>query len=186
MSEGGSDNTAVKIIAIIGGVVIVIVVSCGVLGYYLVKTGVSAFKETVGKTMETLEAMSQDMQQSQAAGDKFLTEIQTDNLEEAYQSTTEAFKKRMSRKEFDELVKKHPALKEPPTNMGMDPTTPMAPPTSPQALPSTYRYQYHAQSKDGKDSLDLTVAVTKEGGQMKVDQLTVKKPVTDNEEKDEP
>jgi len=42
----------------------------------------------------------------------------------------EAFKKRMSRKEFDELVKKHPALKEPPTNMGMDPNSPMAPPTS--------------------------------------------------------
>ena len=34
MSEGGSDNTAVKIIAIIGGVVVVIVVSCGVLGYF--------------------------------------------------------------------------------------------------------------------------------------------------------
>jgi hypothetical protein len=183
MSEGGSDNTAVKIIAIIGGVIVVIVVSCGVLGYF----GIKAMKETVGKTMEALEVMTQDMQQSQAAADKFLTEIQTDNLEDAYQSTTEAFKKRMSRKEFDELVKKHPALKEPPTNMGMDPNSPMmAPPTSPQALPNSYRYQFHAQSKDGKDSLDLMIAVTKEGGQMKVDQLTVKKPVTGNEEKDEP
>jgi len=53
-------------------------------------------------------------------------------------------------------------------------------------LPNSYRYQYHAQSKDGKDSLDLTVTVSKEGGQMKVDQLTIKKPVTGNEEKDEP
>jgi hypothetical protein len=183
MSEGGSDNTAVKIIAIIGGVIVVIVVSCVGLGYF----GIKAMKETVGKTMEALEAMTADMQQSQAAADKFLTEIQTNNLEEAYQSTTEAFKKRMSRKEFDELVKKHPALKESPTNMGMDPTTPMAPPTSPQALPNSYRYQYHTQSKDGKDSLDLTVAVSKEGGQMKVDHLTVKKPVTGGgEEKEEP
>jgi hypothetical protein len=182
MSEGGSDNTAVKIIAIIGGVIVVIVVSCGVLGYF----GIKAMKETVGKTMETLEAMTQDMQQSQAAADKFLKEIETNNLEGAYQSTTEAFKKRMSRKEFDELVKKHPALKESATNMGFDPTTPMAPPTSPQALPSSYRYQYHAQSKDGKESLDLTVGVNKEGGQMKVDELTIKKTVAGNEEKDEP
>jgi hypothetical protein len=182
MSEGGSDNTAVKIIAIIGGVIVVIVLSCGILGYF----GIKAMKETVGKTMETFEAMMQDMQQSQAAADKFLTEIQTGNLEGAYQSTTEAFKKRMSRKEFDELVKKHPALKEPPTNMGMDQSTPMAPPTSPQALPSSYRYQYHAQSKDGKESLDLTVGVTKEGGQMKVDQLTIKKTVAGNEQKEEP
>jgi hypothetical protein len=60
----------------------------------------------------------------------------------------------------------------------------MAPPTSPQALPNNYRYQYHSQSKDGKDKIDVTVSVTKEGGQMKVDQLTIKKPVTGNE--DEP
>src|SRR5882672_10371016 len=142
MSEGGSDNTAVKIIAIIGGVVVVIVLSCGVLFYFGIKAMkemAGEFKETVNKAMETAEAMAADMQQSQAAADKFLTEIQTNNLEEAYQSTTETFKKRMSRKEFDELVKKHPALTEPPTNMGPDPTTPMAPPTSPQALPSSYR-----------------------------------------------
>ena len=108
MSEGGSDNSAVKIVAIIGGVIVVIVVSCGVLGYF----GIKAMKETVGKTMETFEAMMQDMQQSQATADKFLTEIQTNNLEGAYESTTEAFKKRMSKKEFDELVAKHPAVME--------------------------------------------------------------------------
>jgi len=181
MSEGGSDNTAVKITAIIGGVIVVIVVSCGVLGYF----GIKAMKETVGKTMETFEVMFQDMQQSQAAADKFLAEIQTNDLEDAYQSTTETFKKRMSRKEFDELVKKHPALKEPATNMGPDPNSPMAPPTSPQALPSSYRYLYQAKSKDGKESLDLTVGVIKDAGQMKVDQLTIKKSVAGNEEKEE-
>jgi hypothetical protein len=181
MSEGGSDNTAVKIIAIIGGVLVVIVVSCGVLGYF----GIKAMKETVGKTMETFEVMMQDMQQSQATADKFLTEIEMNNLEEAYQSTTEAFKKRMSRKEFDELVKKHPALKEPATNMGMDQATPMAPPTSAQTLPSSYRYRYHAQSKDGKETLDLTIGVIKNEGQMKVDQLSIKKPIAGNEEKEE-
>jgi hypothetical protein len=181
MSEGGSNNTAVKIIAIIGGVVIVVVVSCGVLGYFFIK----AMKETVGQAMEGMQEWAQDMEQSQAAADQFLKEIQANDLEAAYQSTTEQFKKRMNRKDFDELVKKLPAFKEPHTGLGPDPTAPMVPPTSRQALPSNYRYQCQVRSKDGKDSLDLTIAVSKEGGQMKVDQLTVKKSITGSEEKEE-
>ena len=61
----------------------------------------------------------------------------------------------------------------------------MVPPTSRQALPSSYRYQCQVRSKDGKDSLDLTIAVSKEAGQIKVDQLTVKKSITGSEEKEE-
>jgi hypothetical protein len=185
--EQESDNTAVKIIAIIGGVIVVVVLTCGVVGYLIFKAGKEAFQETVGKTMETLEAMAQDLQQSQAAADKFLTEIQSNDLDGAYQSTSESFKKRMPRKDFDDLVKKHPALKEPATNMGMDQKIqPMAPPPSPQALPSTYRYKFQAQSKDGKDSIEITVTVSKEGGTMKVDQITIKKPVAGEEGPDPP
>ena len=180
--EPESNNTAVKIIAIIGGVVVVVVLTCGIVVYF----GFKMVKETVGKTMETLEAMSQDVMQSQAVADSFLTEIQTDNLDGAYESTTEAFKKRMPRKDFDDLVKKHPALKEPATNMGMDSNTPMAPPTSPQALPNNYRYKFHAQSKDGKDSIDITIAVNKEGGAMKVDKLTIKKAEAGDDDSDPP
>jgi hypothetical protein len=169
--EQESDNTAVKIVGIIGGVVVVIVLACGVMGYFIIKTA----KETVGKAMESMEAWTQDMQQSESVAQAFLNQIQVNNLEAAYESTTESFKKRLSRKDLDELVKKYPALKEPATNMGMDMSTPMAPPTSPQSLPSTYRYQFHAQTKDGKDQIDLTVAVSKDGGAMKVDSLTIKK-----------
>ena len=182
MAEHESDNTTVKIVAIIGGVIVVIVLSCVGLGYF----GIKAFKETVGKTMESLEAMSQDMIQSQAVADGFLTQIQSNDLEAAYQSTTDSFKKRMPRKDFDELVKKHPALKEPPTNMGMDMNSPMAPPTSPQNLPNNYRFQYHAQSKDGKDSIDFTVGISKEGGGMKVDSLTIKKATAGEVVEDQP
>jgi hypothetical protein len=182
MEQESGSNTAVKIVAIIGGVIVVIVASCGVLGYF----GIKAVKETVGKTMEAVEAWSQDMMQSQAEADHFLNEIQTDNLEGAYQSTTEGFKKRMTQKAFDDLVKKHPALKEPATNKGVPPNSQVSPPTSPQNLPTTYQYQYHAQSKDGKDSIDVTLTVNKEGGAMKVDQLSIKKAGAGGEEADEP
>jgi len=178
--EQESSNTAVKIVAIIGGVIVVIVVSCGVLGYFLIRTG----KETMEKAMETVGAMAE----SHAAADRFLTYIQMSDLDSAYQLTSDIFKKRMSRKEFDDLVKKHPALKEPATNMGMDVNTPgvQVPSTTPQAGQSTYGYQYHAQSKDGKDSIDFTVTVTKEGGTMKVDQLTIKKALASDEGPDQP
>jgi hypothetical protein len=197
MSEGGSDNTAVKIIAIIGGVVVVIVLSCGVLGYFIVKAGremAGELKETMNKAMETAEAMAQDMQQSQMTANNFVRDLQTGNLDIAYESTTGEFKKRMTRKDLDELVKKHPSLKggliTPPQIdhqagiAGMEDGA--TPPMSPQALPSLYRYRYEASEKDGKGKLKLTVTVVKEDGQMKVDQFTVKKPGTGDEEKDEP
>jgi hypothetical protein len=192
MSEQGSDNTAVKIVAIIGGVIIVIVASCGVMGYFLIKEGTKAFQETMGKTLEAVEEMTQDMQQSQGIADSFLVEIQTDNIEGAYQSTTEAYRKRMSQKAFEELVKKHPALKEPPVNMGLDPNSPIVPPiaapagpngapSTRQATTNTYRYRFHVQSKDGKDSIDLMVGVKKVEGELKVDEFTIKKAAAKDE-----
>ena len=190
MSEGGSDNSAVKIVAIIGGVIVVIVVSCGVLGYFIVKAGremAGEFKETVSKAMETAEAMAQDTQQSQMAANNFVRDLQTGNVDIAYQSTTEEFKKRMTRKDFDELLKKHPSLRGgliTPPQIEMDEGAP--PPMSPQALPSSYRYRYQASEKDGKENVKLTVTVIKEGGQMKVDELTIKKTVAGNEDKEEP
>jgi len=181
MSEGGSDNTAVKIIAIIGGVVVVIVVSCGVLGYF----GIKAMKEMASGFEETLKQFAEDAQQSQKAVDTFLADIRADKLDSAYQSTTKEFKERLSQKEFEELIKKHPALKERPTSsINMNPQNP---PVSPQAFPSMYQYTYKAQGKDGKDKIDIAITVEKEDGKMKVDQLTITPDKgNNNEEKDKP
>jgi hypothetical protein len=182
MSEGGSDNTAVKIIAIIGGVVVVIVLSCGVLGYF----GIKAMKEMASGFEETLKQFAEDAQQSQKAVDTFLADIRADKLDSAYQSTTKEFKERLSLKEFEELIKKHPALKERPTsNISTNMNSPN-PPGSPQAFPSMYQYTYKAQGKDGKDKIDFTITVEKEDGKMKVDQLTITPDKGGNDEKDEP
>jgi hypothetical protein len=187
MSEGGSDNTTVKIIAIIGGVIVVIVLSCGVLGYFFVKSMkemAGGFQETVNKARETseaAEAMAQDTEQSQVAANSFVRDLQTNNLDRAFESTTEDFKKRMTRKDLDELVKRHPSLTggliTPPTPIDI----PTVPPPSPQTLPSTYRFRYEASGKDGKGKIEITVTVAKEGGQMKVDQLAVTKPAANDE-----
>src|SRR5260370_40578860 len=108
MAEQEADNKVVKRVAINGGVILVIGLACSVLGYF----GIKAFKETMGKAMETMQAWTQDMEQSQEAADKFLNSIQVDDLDGAYQSTTETFKKRMPRKDLDDLGKKTPSSKE--------------------------------------------------------------------------
>ena len=76
MSEGGSDNTAVKIIAIIGGVVVVIVVSCGVLGYF----GIRAMREMASGFEQTIKQFAEDSQQSQKVVESFLADIRADKL----------------------------------------------------------------------------------------------------------
>jgi hypothetical protein len=180
MSEGGSDNTAVKIIAIIGGFVVVIVVSCGVLGYF----GIRAMREMASGFEETFKQFAEDAQQSQKAVDSFLADIRADKLDSAYQSTTKEFKDRLSQKEFEELIKKHPALKEkamPGLNMN-----PQNPPASPQGFPSMYQYSYKAQAEGGKDRIDILITVEKEDGKMKVDQLTITPETSGKELKDEP
>jgi|SRR5438094_5540725 len=181
MSEGGSDNTAVKIIAIIGGVVVIIVVSCGVLGYF----GIRAMREMASGFEQTIKQFAEDSQQSQKVVESFLADIRADKLDNAYQATTKEFKDHLSQKEFEDLVKKHPALKERPV-AGMNTNMNAPQPGSPQAFPSMYQYSYKAQTKDGKDKIDIAITVEKEDGKMKVDQLTITPEASAKEPKDEP
>jgi hypothetical protein len=167
--NGGSGNrTAIMIIGIVGGVVLVFLLVCGGLGYLFIH----AMKETIQPMMENFEQMANDMQQSQAAANDFLENIRANRLEEAYQSTTESFKKRVSRKGFEELVQKHPELKQQDVFPQFDVNqNPSQPPTQPFSGP--YRYRYSVQGKDGKEPLEFKITVAKENGTLKVDQLTV-------------
>jgi hypothetical protein len=183
MSEPeSSNNTAVKIIGIIGGVVVVIVLTCGVVVYLAVK----AMKETMGQFKESLEQIAADSQQGQAAAESFLADIRAGKLDEAYESTTKSFKDNMSRKEFEELIKKHPALKEKAKPSVLDPRSP-ASPAPPQMFPMMNQYPYVAEEKGGKNRIEFVVGVEKEDGKMKVDQLTITEgKAVGEEEKDGP
>ncbi len=170
MAEQESDNTAVKIVAIIGGVILVIVLSCSVLGYFLIQTAKKMASDIEG----TIKEFAEDAKQSQKAVDSFLADIRAGKLDNAYQSTTKEFKERMSRQEFEDLIKQHPALKERPTASNSNMNSPN-PPGTPPTFPGFHEYSYKSQGKDGKDKIDFTVTLEKEDGVMKVDQLTITK-----------
>jgi hypothetical protein len=168
--NGGSGNrTAVTIAAIVGGVIVVFLLVCGGLVY----VGLRAFesmKEMVQPMVESIEQMAQ----SQVIAEAFLAEIRANNLDAAYQSTTEGFKRRMSRQAFEELVQRHPELKQPALPLGPDVNrNPSRPQTQPFSGP--YRYRFQVQGKDDKDSVQFTVTVGKENGVLKVDELTLDK-----------
>jgi hypothetical protein len=168
MSEQQSDNTAVKIVAIIGGVILVIVLSCGVLIFFIVQAG----KKMVNDLEGTFKEFAEDARQSQKAVDSFLSDVRAGKLDNAYESTTREFKEHMSRAEFEDLVKQHPALKERAT-LHIDMNSPN--PAGAPGFPGTHDYSYRAEGKDHKNKIEFTVSVEKEDGQMKVDQLTITK-----------
>jgi hypothetical protein len=167
-SGGSGSRTAILIVGIVGGVVLVFLLVCGGLVYLGFKT----MKETFEPMVENLKQMAQDIEQSQAVANDFLENIRANRLEEAYQSTTESFKKRVSRKGFEELVQKHPELKQQDVFPQFDVNQNQSqPPTQPFSGP--YRYRYSVQGKDGKEPLEFKITVAKENGTLKVDQLTV-------------
>jgi len=176
MAEQQSDNTAVKIVAIIGGIVLVIVLSCGVVVLFVVQ----AAKKMASDFEGTIKEFAEDAKQSQKAVDSFLADIRAGKLDNAYESTTREFKERMSRAEFEELIKQHPALKEKPTvNINMNSPN-VGAPNFPGGM---HEYSYKAEGKDHKNKIEFSLTLEKEDGQMKVDQLTITKEEGKNEGK---
>jgi hypothetical protein len=167
--ESSGSNTVVIVLAIIGGVVLGIVLVCGGLVYYVVQKmapAINAVAQTIG-----------DVQKSKAAAEAFIDDIQSNRLDAAYDATTADFQSRMSRKEFEQLIRKHPELQDSTivrkqalrpnieTNHSGDNVA---------DIPSfeTVPYIGHFESADG-ESMELSVTVTKQRDAFKVDQLTV-------------
>ncbi len=165
---GSGSRTAIMIVGIVGGVVLAFLLVCGGLVYL----GIRAFKETMQPMMEGVK----EIVESQGVADEFVANIRANRLDAAYQSTTENFKKGMSRKAFEELVQKHPELKQQAFAQDFDPRQgPGQPQGQPQikAFSGPYRYRFSVQGKDDKESAEFTVTVAKENGVLKVDELTV-------------
>ena len=108
--ESGGGNTAVKIIAIIGAVLLGIAVVCGGVVYYLVysvKKGVSSLQEQITQEMEKQKKQRENSNKTKAQKvvDAFMQELKGNRIEAAYQMTTAAYQKRVS---LDELIEDIP------------------------------------------------------------------------------
>jgi hypothetical protein len=152
MAEQQSANTAVKIVAIIE--IALLVLLCGGLIYLGV--------QMARKIINDLDAA---FGWDRWAVHKFLTDIRAGELDNAYQSTTREFKERMSRAEFEELIKEHPAIKQnrPYINIGMSNSTGI---------------RQYTMKLEGED-LEFSITVTKNDGPFygpfKIDQFAITK-----------
>src|ERR1700675_2451682 len=103
--ESSGSNTVVIVLAIIGGIVLGIVLVCGGLAYFVIQRMAPA----IDKIVQTVG----DAQKGKAPAETFIEDIQSNRLDAAYDGTTAGFQSRMSRKEFEELIRKHPDVKDP-------------------------------------------------------------------------
>jgi Tfp pilus assembly protein PilE len=155
--------------------IVVIVVVVLVVGVLAICAGLAYFGiQRMTEVMKPMQEMVEDLQRAPSVVEDFLDDIRANRLEAAHQSTTEAFKKRMTLKQFQELIEKHPALKEMADSSDMD----VDKVDQNQPFGGNYRFRYKAKSKDGKDQVEFTVKVSKEDGQLKVDDLKVFQAVT--------
>jgi hypothetical protein len=171
--ESSGSNTVVIVLAIIGGIVLGIVLVCGGLVYFVVQKmapAINAVAQTIG-----------DVQKGKAAAQTFIEDIQSNRLDAAYDATTAGFQSRMSRKEFEELIRKHPELQDP-TIVRKQALRPIlenhrAGDDGVPDIPSfqTVPYTCDFESAEG-EPMELSVTVTKQGDAFKVDQFTVGAP----------
>lgn len=160
-SESSSSNrTFIIILAIVGTFV--------VLGLAVCAGAIYLAAQGFNQAMKPVKEMIQDVQQAPSVAESFLNDLRNNRMEAAYEATTDAFKKRMTQKQLQELVEKHPALKESADLQNMDMNQPAG-----QTFPGVYRFRYSARSKDGKDQVEVDVAVAKENGELKVDDFKV-------------
>jgi hypothetical protein len=168
--ESSGSNTVVIVLAIIGGIVLGIVLVCGGLAYFVI--------QKMGPAIDKVVKTVGDVQKGKAAAETFIEDIQSNRLDAAYDGTTAGFQSRMSRKEFEELIRKHPDVKDPSIvrKHALRPIIEDNRAHNPNVadIPSfeTVPYTYDFDSAEG-EPMELSLTVTKEGDAFKVDEFTV-------------
>jgi hypothetical protein len=173
----GGGGSAVKIVAIIAGVVVILFLGCaGIIGgcfYWAHRTATKSMENMFSQ----MDKMQEDQKQRQAAAansdkslskqaaEKFLTEVKARRYEPAYQLTSQSYRKGTTKKEFQDYVTKH--------YEALTATSPMQEDFFAPDSGTTY-----VVTKKGRDAgafVDVKLTMIKEGGGWKVDQINVGK-----------
>jgi hypothetical protein len=151
--EPKKSNKTLLIVSIVAGVVLVIVLVCGGVGYFAI--------QAISKVASSAMEMVQDVQSGRVAGEDFLSDVANDRLEAAYGRMTAAYQKGRSLDEFRKLIDQSPVLKTHTsrTQSGITVTPPKV------VIQATLNRPTGASA--------CTLQVIKEGEQWKVDQFTV-------------
>ena len=121
-----SDNRAVWIVlAVIGGVVLVVALVCGGLAYLFV-TSVRTGMQTMHSAMQDMQRVAEEMQNSRQAAQRFIEDLREQRFEDAYEATTDTFQRRQTRPAFEAYVRRYEAFNprlsgEPPPTIELQP-----------------------------------------------------------------
>ena len=176
-AAGGGGNTAVKIIAIIAGVFVVLCLVCGGVIFLIVRETTKAAASMQSQVMGQLDKMQaeqakraaemekSDKSVSKLAAEQFIAEVKARRYDPAYQMTSSAYRKQTSRKEFETFVTRNFTALSAGGFLMEDPS----------ALDqgTTFVFTRHAPTRDG--IMNVSVTVVKEAGSWKVDDLSVTK-----------
>jgi hypothetical protein len=173
-AESGG-NTAVKILAIIGAVVLGIVLVCGGLAFYAFRSaqqGLDQMQVEVAARQEQMRREQQERERKEANSDNgrseqfanaFLQEVKGNRADPAYRMTTAAFKARVSQDAFKTLVQKSAG----PLNLSLPVSADLFAPEAGAV------YSFHGPVMDNRRVLNLSLTVVKEGNDWKVDQFAL-------------
>jgi hypothetical protein len=101
--SSGSGKTLLIVFGIIGAIVLILVVGCGGIVYFVYR-GVSGVVASVKSSID-------DIQASQMAADNFMNDVAANRLDTAYKNTTKNFQAQQSLAQFKDFVQKNPGLK---------------------------------------------------------------------------
>jgi hypothetical protein len=151
--ESSSGNkTILIVVCIVVAVLLVLGGTCIGLGYL--------FFRAMGPMMSSAMQMAQDMQMAPVLAEEFMSDLAANQVEAAYDKTSQNYRKRVSLEAFRKLIDKNPALKQGArelTNVQINPGV------------STLSYTIHAPEGDTSCTLQLN----KEGQGWKVEQVTI-------------
>lgn len=161
--DGG--GAAVKIVAIVGAVVVVVVLICGgaaaVIGYSIY-SGMHSFANKVEKFGEQAQQQQANQEESKRVAEKFLGDVRNNRLDNAYQSTSAAYQKRVTRKDFDAYVAAHAALKTQPQ---------MLMPHGFNGFANTTQFDFEYSVPQPGKFVTVIVSVVKEADKWKIDDV---------------
>jgi hypothetical protein len=151
--SSGAGKPLLIVFGIIGGIVLILVVGCGTI-FYFVYRGVSGVVASVKSSID-------DIQASQMAADNFMSDVAQggQRLDNAYKNTTKNYQSQQTPAQFKDFVQKNPGLKsyQP---MSLQPITFTS-------TASSFQGQIPGQIPK------FTLQVVKEGETWKVDRFTI-------------
>jgi hypothetical protein len=153
--EKSSNKTVLIIVVAVASVLIVALVVCGGLGYM-------AF-QGAQKAIQSATQIMNDVNLAQATGERFLGDIASGHLEDAYAATSDGYQKEHNFEQFKQFIDKNAILKSH-TSRAMTNTN-----FNPNQTQMTLQYSLSDPGKTGSCSL----TIVKEGEQWKIDRFTV-------------